>query len=168
MGQFLPIVALAAVAALFAGLSFIASGLLNARRPSKAKVMPYECGIDDLTEPPRRFPVRFYLIAMIFIVFDIEIVFLYPFAMVFRGLGVYGLIAVAIFAFAVLESFLYLIANGALDWGPAKHVRRSELVSPHRTAATTVQRVGLEGRDAEERELAEATVVAEREGHEAA
>lgn len=168
MGQFLPIVVLAAVAALFAGLSFIASGLLNARRDSKAKVMPYECGIDDLTEPPQRFPVRFYLIAMIFIVFDIEIVFLYPFAMVFRGLGVYGLIAVAIFAFAVFESFLYLIANGALDWGPAKHLRRSELVSPRRTAATTVKRVGLEGRDAEEREIAAAARLAATPGPEAA
>ena len=70
---------------LFAGLSFLASGLLAPRkRPTAAKLAPYECGIVPDREPPQRFPVRFYLVAMIFIIFDIEIVFLYPWAVVFR------------------------------------------------------------------------------------
>ena len=73
---------------LFASLSFVASGLLGPRkRPTAAKTAPYECGIVPGIEPPTRFPVRFYLVAMIFIIFDIEIVFLYPWAVIFRQLG---------------------------------------------------------------------------------
>ena len=116
------------------------------RRSTAAKVAPYECGITDTTEPPERFPVRFFLIAMIFIVFDIEIIFLYPWAMVYRSLGLYGLIAMVIFAFTVFESFVYLIGNGALDWGPVKRAVRRELIDPARTASSTIRRVGAEGR----------------------
>jgi NADH-quinone oxidoreductase subunit A len=135
------------LAALFAGISFVASRILNPPRPTTAKVAPYECGIVDQVDPPRRFPVRFFLIAMIFIVFDIEIIFFYPFTMVVDTLGAYGIIAILIFSAAVFESFLYLISKGALDWGPVKHLRRSELTSSDRTTSTTVRRVGLEGRD---------------------
>lgn len=148
MGQYLPIVVMLVLCALFAGISIVVSRLLSTPRPNSAKVAPYECGIVDQTDQPERFPVRFYLIAMIFIVFDIEIVFLYPFTMIFRELGVFGLIAIAIFAIAVFESFLYLISQGALDWGPAKRMRRSAMVDRTRTASTTVRKVGLEGREA--------------------
>ena len=125
VGQFLPILALMVLAAAFAGISFLASRILNPRRPTVAKVAPYECGIVDQTDPPERFPVRFFLIAMIFIVFDIEIIFFYPFTMVFSELGGYGLAAIVIFSVAVFESFLYLISKGALDWGPMQHLRPS-------------------------------------------
>ncbi len=135
------------VAGLFAAVSFIASRLLNPPRPTEAKNAPYECGIVDQTPTPERFPVRFYLIAMIFIVFDIEIIFFYPFTTVFRQLGAFGLGAIIVFALAVFESFVYLIANGALDWGPRKIQRRSELmIHSSRTTRTTVKRVGLTGR----------------------
>ena len=73
-------------------------------------------------ETPERFPVRFYLIAMIFIVFDIEIIFLYPWAVIYRNLGALGLVEVLLFTVAVLVSFVYLLSNGALDWGPAKQL----------------------------------------------
>jgi NADH-quinone oxidoreductase subunit A len=149
MGEYLPIIALLVVCALFGGISIIVSRIFNVPRPTSAKIAPYECGITDITAPPERFPVRFYLIAMIFIVFDIEIIFLYPFAMVFTGLGTFGMVAIVIFAAAVFESFLYLIANGALDWGPIKRQRHSHMVDPARTARTTVRRVGLEGRQHE-------------------
>jgi NADH-quinone oxidoreductase subunit A len=148
VGQYLPILALLVLAGLFAAISFVASSLLNPARPTPAKVAPYECGIVDQTDPPERFPVRFYLIAMIFIVFDIEIIFFYPFTMVYDRLGGFGLVAIGIFTAAVFESFLYLISNGALDWGPPKHLRRSKLMSgPQRTTASTVRRVGTEGRE---------------------
>ena len=147
MGQWLPILALLVLAALFAGISFVASRILNPPRPTPAKVAPYECGIVDQADPPERFPVRFFLIAMIFIVFDIEIIFFYPFTMVVDSLGTYGVIAIVIFSAAVFESFLYLISKGALDWGPAKHLRSSQMSSSSRTARSTVRRVGLEGRD---------------------
>ncbi|MFM7509959.1 MAG: NADH-quinone oxidoreductase subunit A [Actinomycetota bacterium] len=147
MGQYLPIVAMIVLAGLFAALSFVASSLLQPRRPNPIKVSPYECGIVDQTEPPERFPVRFFLIAMIFIVFDIEIIFFYPFTMVVDQLGGYGLAAIGIFAVAVFESFLYLIRNGALEWGPVVRARRTQLRSQvDRTSASTIRRVGSEGR----------------------
>lgn len=110
MGQYLPIVALLVLVAAFAGISLIAQRILVPPRPNAAKVAPYECGILDTSEPPERFPVRFYLIAMIFIVFDIEIIFFYPFTQVYGALGWFGLVAIGIFTVAVFESFPNLIA----------------------------------------------------------
>jgi NADH-quinone oxidoreductase subunit A len=154
VGQYLPIVAMIVLAALFAALSFVASSLLQPRRPNPVKVSPYECGIVDQADPPERFPVRFFLIAMIFIVFDIEIIFFYPFTQVAGQLGAFGLVAIGIFAVAVFESFLYLIRNGALEWGPVVRARRTRLrPEPGRTSSTTIRRVGSEGR-ADSREVA--------------
>jgi NADH-quinone oxidoreductase subunit A len=148
MGQYLPVVALAILAVVFAALSRVASQLLAPSATTVAKRSPYECGIVPGREPPERFPVRFYLIAMIFIVFDIEIIFLYPWAVIYRDLGALGLFEVLLFTVAVLVSFVYLLSNGALDWGPAKHLRRvSPMVSAERTSTTTIKRVGLDGRD---------------------
>ena len=135
---------------LFAALSFVASRLLAPRSPNARKAAPYECGIIPGRETPERFPVRFFLVAMIFIVFDIEIIFFYPWAIAHEGLGLFGLVAVLIFSAAVFESFVYLIGNGALEWGPLRRVRHA--VSPYRTASSTIRRagvreVGLEGRD---------------------
>ncbi|MEZ5166275.1 MAG: NADH-quinone oxidoreductase subunit A [Acidimicrobiales bacterium] len=80
LGQYLPLLALFVLAALFAAVSFVVSGLFAPRNPSAAKQAPYECGIVPTRETPERFPVRFFLVAMIFIVFDIEIIFFYPWA----------------------------------------------------------------------------------------
>ena len=80
LDSYLPIFILFVLAALFAGLSIVASRLLAPQRPNAAKEAPYECGIVPTYEPPQRFPVRFYLVAMIFIIFDIEIIFLFPWA----------------------------------------------------------------------------------------
>lgn len=152
MGQYLPVMALLVLAVLFAALSFGASRLLAPRRPHDRKLAPYECGIIPSREAPERFPVRFYLVAMIFIVFDIEIIFFYPWAIAHRGLGLSGLVAVLLFSAAVFESFVYLIGNGALEWGPVKRVRHDAAVSATRTTSSTIRRVGvrvvgLEGRD---------------------
>jgi NADH-quinone oxidoreductase subunit A len=148
MGQYLPIFALLVLAVVFGALSRVASRLLAPRNPSAAKSAPYECGITTSTEPPERFPVTFFLVAMIFIVFDIEIIFFVPWATVFRELGAFGLGVVVVFAMAVFESFVYLIGNGALDWGPLRRQKPTPLVDPGRTASTTIRRVGLEGRAA--------------------
>ena len=148
MGQYLPVVALAILAIVFAGVSRVASRLLAPSSSTIAKRSPYECGIVPGRETLERFPVRFYLIAMIFIVFDIEIIFLYPWAVIYRDLGAFGLVEVLVFAVAVFVSFAYLLANGALDWGPVKRMRRlSPMVSADRTATSTVRHVGLDGRD---------------------
>ncbi|NCY15595.1 MAG: NADH-quinone oxidoreductase subunit A [Actinobacteria bacterium] len=135
------------LAILFAAISIVVSKVLAPRRPSAAKASPYECGIVPGRDVPERFPVKFFLVAMIFIVFDIEVIFLFPFATVFRSLGGFGIGAIVIFSAAVFESFVYLISNGALDWGPLKNLRRSDVTSPNRTATTTIRRVGLEGRE---------------------
>ncbi|MBI2705831.1 MAG: NADH-quinone oxidoreductase subunit A [Actinobacteria bacterium] len=134
------------LAVIFGLLSAVASKLLAPRKPSKAKEAPYECGIIPGKEPPERFPVRFFLMAMIFIVFDIEIIFFFPWATIYRALGTFGLVAIVIFAAAVFESFVYLISKGALGWGPVTQPRQHPAVSPDRTTATTIRRVGLEGR----------------------
>ena len=148
MGQYLPVVALAVLAVLFAVGGRMASRLLAPSHSTAAKRAPYECGIVPGRETIERFPVRFYLIAMIFIVFDIEIIFLYPWAVIYRDLGAFGLVEVLLFSVAVVASFAYMLANGALDWGPAKRMQRlSPMVSPERTAATTVRRVGHDGRE---------------------
>ena len=146
MTEYLPIVALLVLASLFSVLSFVASKLLAPSRPTAAKSAPYECGIVPDREPAERFPVRFYLVAMIFIVFDIEIVFFYPWAVNYRELGGYGLVEMLAFAVAVFVSFLYMLSRGALDWGPVKRIRRLEARDPARTATTTIRKVGLEGR----------------------
>jgi NADH-quinone oxidoreductase subunit A len=139
MDDYLPILVLFVLSLLFAGLSLVGTGMLGPRRrPTAAKVAPYECGIVPDREPPQRFPVRFYLVAMIFIIFDIEIVFLYPWAVIFRQLGTFGLVEVLVFAVIVFGSFLYLVSNGALDWGPVKRLRPA---SGGRTTQSTVTRV---------------------------
>jgi NADH-quinone oxidoreductase subunit A len=140
----------------FAGISLVMSKLVSPKRPSAAKAAPYECGIVPRQEPPDRFPVRFYLVAMVFVVVDIEIIFLYPYVVVHRELGVFGLIEMLVFGLAVFASFIYLIANGALDWGPVQRLRRaaSPAVSAGRTSTSTVRRVGQEGRPAPDAEVA--------------
>ncbi|MCE2531748.1 MAG: NADH-quinone oxidoreductase subunit A [Acidimicrobiia bacterium] len=141
MGQYLPILALGVLAVVFCALSFVASRLMAPRRPTRAKNAPYECGIVSQVEIPERFPVRFFLVAMIFIVFDVEIVFLYPWAVTHGALGLFGLVAIGIFSFAVFESFVYLISKGALDWGPLRAPRAEGAVDAARTSADTIRRV---------------------------
>ena len=137
--QYLPVLFLLILGILFAAGSFIASGLLAPRkRPTAAKVAPYECGIVPEYEPPMRFPVRFYLVAMIFIIFDIEIVFLYPFAIVFRQLGNFGLVEIVTFSAVVFVSLLFLVSNGALTWGPVKRLTKG---MPARTSESTIARI---------------------------
>ena len=147
MGQYLPIVCLLVLAGLFGALSFFASRLLAPRRPSAAKEAPYECGIVPSREPPERFPVTFYVVAMLFIMFDIELIFIYPFAVDRVFLGSYALWEMLAFSVVFFLSFIYVIARGALDWGPvAKQRRLDSALSPERTSSSTIRRVGLEGR----------------------
>ncbi|MFP5317222.1 MAG: NADH-quinone oxidoreductase subunit A [Acidimicrobiia bacterium] len=144
MDQYLPVLAMLVLAALFAGLSFVASKLLAPRKPTQAKSAPYESGIVPTTTPGR-FPVQFYLVAMIFIIFDIEIIFIYPWAVIYRSLGAYGLWEMLIFSFAVLVSFIYLLGNGALDWGPSRRMRPATdsagATAADRSARSTIKRV---------------------------
>jgi len=137
---YLPILCMIVLVVLFASLSFVASKLLGPKRPTSAKQAPYECGIVPEYEPAERFPVKFYLVAMAFIALDVEIVFLYPFTTVFRGLGAYGLIMMGTFLLVLLVPFAYLLSTGALEWGPVKQVAT-------RVGTTVLRAVGAPGRD---------------------
>ncbi|MGI8662800.1 MAG: NADH-quinone oxidoreductase subunit A [Acidimicrobiales bacterium] len=151
MDQYLPLVVMVVLAVLFGVVSEMVSKLVSPKRSTPAKTAPYECGIVPRRGPPERFPVRFYLVAMIFIIFDIEVIFLYPYAVIFRGLGAFGLAELVLFSIPVFFSFVYLIANGALDWGPIKVLRaggEETMVSSARTTTTTIRRVGMDGRAA--------------------
>ena len=122
MAQYLPILVMIVLVIAFVALSFTASKLLGPRRPTSAKEAPYECGIVPELEPAERFPVKFYLVAIAFIVLDVEIIFLYPFTTILRDLGTYGLVAMGVFLIVLLVPFGYLLSTGALDWGPARKV----------------------------------------------
>ena len=134
MAQYLPILTMVILVILFVAISFVASILLGVKRPTKAKTAPYECGIVPEQEPVERFPVKFYLVALAFIVLDVEIIFLYPFATVFRGLGGYGIALMGIFLLVLIVPFGYLLSVGALDWGPMRQVA-SRIVRPVLRAA---------------------------------
>ena len=150
MSQYLPIVVLGVLAVVFGAISLVMSHLLAPRRPSAAKDAPYECGIVPSREPPERFPVSFYIVAMLFIMFDIEIIFIYPYAVSRGDLGVYGFWAIVLFSVLFFLTFVYEVARGGLDWGPLRHRASVDtadgMVSAERTTRTTIRRVGTEGR----------------------
>ncbi len=139
--QYLPIVLLLALVALFAGGSVIASRRLGPLRPTGAKEGPYESGIAPRYSAAARFPVRFYLVAMIFIIFDIEVIFLYPWAVMYRQLWTFGLAEMATFAVVVFIAFAYLVSNGALDWGPRPRRGGRAPADLSRTTSGTILRV---------------------------
>lgn len=151
MGQYLPIIALVVVAILFGVLSFVASGLLAPYRPNSAKEAPYECGIVPSRDNPERFPVSFYVIAMLFIMFDIEIIFVYPYAVSREALGAYGFFEMAAFSAVFFVAFVYMVAKGALEWGPLKRAGSETAANDDLVAATQAKGsfrvVGLEGRE---------------------
>ena len=116
MGQYLPVIALVVLAGLFAALSFVASSIFAPKRSTSAKRAPYECGIVPSRDPPDRFPVSFYLVAMLFIMFDIEIIFLYPYAVANKALGLFGLVEIILFIVTVFVAYAYVWRRGGLDW----------------------------------------------------
>jgi len=126
VSQYLPIFTMIVLVLIFCGASFLVSTLLGPRRETAAKQAPYECGIVPEYEPADRFPVKFYLVAMAFIVLDVEIIFLYPFSTVFRTFdpAVYGLLAMGVFLIVLLVPFGYLLSSGALEWGPVQQTAR--------------------------------------------
>ena len=114
--DYLPILILVALAALFAGGSMLISALLGPRRPTPEKLSPYECGIEPVGTARERFSVKFYLVAMLFIIFDMETVFLYPWAVVYKELKVFGVAAMGTFLLILLVGFVYIWKKGGLEW----------------------------------------------------
>jgi NADH-quinone oxidoreductase subunit A len=117
MSLYVPIALLAGISAVFAIFSLVAGTLAGPRRWNKAKLDSYECGIEPTKQPQGiRFPVKYYLTAMLFIIFDIEIIFLYPWAVFFDKLGVFGLVEMVTFIVTVLVAYAYVWRRGGLDW----------------------------------------------------
>jgi len=117
LSDYLPILILAALAAIFAVASLLASSLLGPKKPNPVKLMAYESGNDPVRLPRgQRFSVKFYVVAMLFIIFDIETIFLFPWAIAFRQLGLFGLIEMAVFIGLVFVAYVYVWKKGGLDW----------------------------------------------------
>ena len=107
---------LAMVALFIAVFVIVLSGVLGPSRPSKRKLMPYESGMDPIGPAQRRFPIKFNLVAMIFILFDIEVIFFFPYALVYRRLSIAGLVEMGVFMLILLVGLFYIWKRGALEW----------------------------------------------------
>ena len=116
MGQYLAVVLLLVLGIVFASGSFITNKIMVKGRPNAAKVAPYECGIVPTKEPPERFGVGFYIVAMLFVIFDVETVFMFPWAVIFDKLLLFGLIEMIIFIFILVVGYFYAWRKGALEW----------------------------------------------------
>jgi len=118
MHLYAPVLALVILAALFAVGSVIMSSQVGPRRYNRAKLDSYECGIEPTPQPVGggRFPIRYYIVAMLFIVFDIEIVFLYPLAVAFDQMALFGFVEMVLFIVPVFVAYVYVWRRGGLDW----------------------------------------------------
>ncbi len=114
--QYLPIAILVLFAIIMALIVVFTSVIFGPHRPTKKKLAPYESGMAPIGPAVRRLPVRFYLVAVLFILFDVEIIFLLPYAVVIRKLGLYGLIAAGVFVVILTVGLLYEWKKGGLDW----------------------------------------------------
>ena len=116
MREYLPILLFLLVAIGFAAGTIGLSSIIVPRRKNRVKMSSYECGVDPVGDARERFSVKFYLVAVLFILFDIEAVFLYPWAVAFRRLGLYGLVEMVLFIVILLAGYLYLLKKRALEW----------------------------------------------------
>jgi NADH-quinone oxidoreductase subunit A len=118
LSPYVPVIVLFALAAGFAVFSVVAGALVGPKRYNRAKLDAYECGIEPTPQKVGggRFPVKFYLTAMLFIVFDIEVIFLYPWAVSFGSLGVFGLVEMVLFILTVFVAYTYVWRRGGLEW----------------------------------------------------
>jgi NADH-quinone oxidoreductase subunit A len=113
---YIPIFVLFGIALFFAILLPVLSVSLGPRRPSERKLTPYESGITPIGQAQRRLPVKFYVIALLFILFDIEVIFLLPWAVTLRELGFFGLVEVLIFIAILLVGYIWILKKGAFEW----------------------------------------------------
>jgi len=116
LGAYLPILFLVIVAVLFGMVCLVFSSLIGVKKPSALKLSPYESGCEPVGTARERFSIKFYLIAMLFILFDIEAVFLYPWAILYKKLGMFGLVEMGVFIVILFVGYIYVWKKGALEW----------------------------------------------------
>jgi NADH-quinone oxidoreductase subunit A len=134
LADYLPILLLLGASTLFGVLSIAVGTRMGPNNPTPAKAMPYECGIVPERLPRERFSVKFYVIAMLFIIFDVEVIFFYPFAVVFRELRLFGLIEMGVFVALLLVAYVYILREGGLDW------EEEEELTPRQAASRALLR----------------------------
>ena len=122
--QWLPVLLQMALAMIIAAALVTLSFALGRRVKNKVKDMPYECGIEPTGDARERFSVKFYLVAMLFILFDIEAIFLYPWAVVYRQLKMFAFLEMLIFVVLILAGFFFIWKKGVLDWAEGERVKR--------------------------------------------
>ncbi len=115
--SYVPVLIMLIVVTAFGVLVITLSWLVGKRQAQAEKLMPYECGLNPIGDARKRFSIKFYIIAMLFIVFDIEAIFLYPWAIIFNDLKIFGLIEMLVFIGILLIGFFYVWKKGALEWG---------------------------------------------------
>ena len=116
LGEYLPILLFLMVSSIIGIALLVLGNLLGPQRPESEKLSPYECGFEAFEDARMQFDVRYYLIAILFIVFDLEIAFVFPWAVIFRDLGVTGLVEMGIFLGLLVLGFVYVWKKGALEW----------------------------------------------------
>ncbi|MEE3273577.1 MAG: NADH-quinone oxidoreductase subunit A [Acidobacteriota bacterium] len=117
MGAYLPIALFAVAATVFAVIGLVAGGLIRpAGRDLEGKLEPYECGVEPVRDARQRFSIRFYIVAMLFLIFDVETIFLFPWAVQFRQLALFGFIEMVIFIAILIFGYIYAWKRGALEW----------------------------------------------------
>ena len=114
--DYLPLLVLFIIAAAFAAIAIIVPTVLGPRNPNKMKQEPIESGMIPFTDARRRFPVQYYMVAVLFILFDVEVIFLYPWAVTLNKLKIFGLIEMAIFLGILLIGYFYVWKKGAFEW----------------------------------------------------
>lgn len=116
LSEYFPVLLFIAVATVIGIALLVLGNLLGPKKPSAEKFAPYECGFEAFEDARMRFDVRYYLIAILFIIFDLEIAFVIPWAVVFSDLGVFGMVEMGIFITLLALGFLYVWKKGALEW----------------------------------------------------
>ena len=116
LSEYLPILVFLVIGAGMGGLLLLAGGILGSRNPSRAKDAAFECGFEAFDDSRMKFDVRFYLVAILFIIFDLEIAFLFPWAVVLDEIGMTGLVAMGVFLLILVIGFVYEWKKGALEW----------------------------------------------------
>jgi NADH-quinone oxidoreductase subunit A len=114
--NYFPILILLVISTVLAAVVILLSTFLGPRRPTQRKLQPYESGMTPLGPAQRRMPIKFYLVAVLFILFDIEVIFFYPWAVVFRQLGLFAFIEMLVFVGILLVGYVYAWKKGALEW----------------------------------------------------
>ena len=116
MIEYLPILIFVAVALIFPVIAFVTSRLVRPHRPTPGKYTTYECGIEPVTEARDRYSVQYYVISVLFVIFDVETIFLFPWAVKFRQLALFGLVEMAVFILILVVGYAYVWKKGALEW----------------------------------------------------